>query len=113
MEKFRLMNDIKKSAAMRSVLTVVSEEQFLTELADELIRAGWTRPVKEGETLYTVAFGKVDEVKVTYAHTETTLEVRAGNEKLMLCDFRAGEGFYTDRKAAERELERRNKDESI
>lgn len=80
MEKFRLMNDIKKSEAMRSVLTVVSEEQFLSDLADELIKAGWTRPIREGDTLYAISFGKVDEVKVISAATKTDITVRAAKQ---------------------------------
>lgn len=107
MEKFRLMNDIKKSEAMRSVLTVVSEEQFLSELADELIKAGWTRPIREGDTLYTISFGKVDEVRVISAATETDITVRAATQDFHICDFKDGEGFYIDGKAAERELEER------
>ena len=112
-EKVRMMADIRSSEALKSVLTVIPEEQFLFALADELVKKGWTRSVKKGDSLYTVAFGKVDEVNVTYAYTETTLEVRAGDKKLTLCDFKDGEGFYTDKKAAERELLERKKYEGI
>ncbi len=104
-EKVRLMADIRSSEALKSVLTVIPEEQFLYSLADELVKKGWTRPIREGETLYTIAFGKVDKAEVISATHKLTVIARADDSELHIPDFKDGEGFYTDRKAAERELE--------